>query len=576
MTNEEIIIQRLNVLTTFMNNVRTLSKKIFQLPPSTDGVKWIATYNETSDENEKFNLTEALGSVYSLTDGLRVIGNIVRDGADFTFETGFEWVINGIGYANEEITRTINDAGTGNHRIDIAVADVNDDIYIIEGFEVPLATAVVQPPTPPNTIFICSFIITESVVGDNSNPIIYGQNNIPLKINILSTDLVTNDIDGFVNYVNDLNPPLIVLETNSLVIYYLTDTDEVYQFVGIGKGTYGLGQTQIAPENVLKLTFSGGGSQDLQQTLENGGTFTSGNKSITITESGITLFDAGTLSQMDFGLGYAPDNQMYLIYTPNFGGQTELLFPKTESTENVAYQSYVDTGLSDKVDKVAGKQLSTEDYTTAEKSKLSGIASGATANDTDANLLNRANHTGSQAISTITNLQNELDSKDIKHTELNLLNDYSLSSITTAQKLFNVGTSGNGAFSLDANSLYEFEMFVYLDNLSTTSSNFSFQILGTATYSNILLKTEAVKQAFLTAGIFNGIITATTSYQLVTNSTASTGFIKITGSFRTSSAGTFIPSILLSVANAANVKKGSYAKIKKIGADTFTATSGIS
>ena len=274
MTNEEIIIQRLNVLTTFMNNVRTLSKKIFQLPPSTDGVKWIATYNETSDENEKFNLTEALGSVYSLTDGLRVIGNIVRDGADFTFETGFEWVINGIGYANEEITRTINDAGTGNHRIDIAVADVNDNIYIIEGFEVPLATAVVQPPTPPNTIFICSFIITESVVGDNSNPIIYGQNNIPLKINILSTDLVTNDIDGFVNYVNDLNPPLIVLETNSLVIYYLTDTDEVYQFVGIGKGTYGLGQTQIAPENVLKLTFSSGGSQTLQQTTVLGNTST--------------------------------------------------------------------------------------------------------------------------------------------------------------------------------------------------------------------------------------------------------------------------------------------------------------
>ena len=176
-----------------------------------------------------------------------------------------------------------------------------------------------------------------------------------------------------------------------------------------------------------------------------------------------------------------------------------------------------------------------------------------------------------------TEVDDLLDAKDIKHTELNLLNDYALSSITTAQKLFNVGTSGNGAFDVDANSLYEFEMFVYLDNLSTTSSNFSFQILGTATYSNILLKTEAIKQTFITgSNVFNGIITATTSYQLVTNSTASTGFIKITGSFRTSSAGTFIPSILLSVANAANVKKGSYAKIKKIGADTFTATSGIS
>ena len=48
-----------------------------------------------------------------------------------------------------------------------------------------------------------------------------------------------------------------------------------------------------------------------------------------------------------------------------------------------------------------GKGLSTEDYTTAEKSKLAGIASGATANQTDAYLLDRTNHTGTQAPSTI-------------------------------------------------------------------------------------------------------------------------------------------------------------------------------
>ena len=557
-----------------MNNVRTLSKKIFELPPSTAGNKLVAVYNETSLQTEKFNLTEALDGMYSLTNGITAIGNITRDGADFTFEVGFEWKINGIEYSNAEITRTINDAGTGNHRIDIAVCDTNNDIYIIEGFEVPLSTAVVQPPTPPNTLFICYFLITESVIGDNSTPGITGQNNIPLKIEIASTDLSTNDVAGFVDYINALNPALTVLETNSLVQYYLTDTQEIYQFVGIGKGTYGLGQTQIAPENVI-ITFSGG-SQDLQQTLENGATFTANGKTLTIYSDVISIFDNNTLSELEIGMNDSPDYPIFIIYTPTVGGQTELLFPKTESTENVAYQSYVDTGLSNKVDKVTGKQLSTEDYTTAEKSKLSGIASGATANDTDANLKNRANHIGSQAISTITGLQTELDGKDIKNTELNLLNDYTLSSITTAQKLFNVGTSGNGAFSLDANSLYEFEMFVYLDNLSTTSSNFSFQILGTATYSNILLKTEAIKQAFITGSIFNGIITATTSYQLVTNSTASTGFIRITGSFRTSSAGTFIPSILLSVANAANVKKGSYAKIKNIGSDTFTATSGIS
>lgn len=49
--------------------------------------------------------------------------------------------------------------------------------------------------------------------------------------------------------------------------------------------------------------------------------------------------------------------------------------------------------------------------TTAERSKLAGVATGATANDTDANLKNRANHTGEQAISTITGLQTALNGK---------------------------------------------------------------------------------------------------------------------------------------------------------------------
>ena len=40
-------------------------------------------------------------------------------------------------------------------------------------------------------------------------------------------------------------------------------------------------------------------------------------------------------------------------------------------------------------------------YTNTEKTKLAGISAGATANDTDANLKNRANHTGTQTASTI-------------------------------------------------------------------------------------------------------------------------------------------------------------------------------
>lgn len=47
-------------------------------------------------------------------------------------------------------------------------------------------------------------------------------------------------------------------------------------------------------------------------------------------------------------------------------------------------------------------------YTATEKTKLSGIATGATANDTDANLKARANHTGTQTASTISDFDTEV------------------------------------------------------------------------------------------------------------------------------------------------------------------------
>lgn len=69
------------------------------------------------------------------------------------------------------------------------------------------------------------------------------------------------------------------------------------------------------------------------------------------------------------------------------------------------------TALNLKVDTVAGKGLSTEDYSTAEMTKLAGVDTGATANATDADLRDRSTHTGAQAISTVTGLQSALDAK---------------------------------------------------------------------------------------------------------------------------------------------------------------------
>lgn len=74
----------------------------------------------------------------------------------------------------------------------------------------------------------------------------------------------------------------------------------------------------------------------------------------------------------------------------------------------------IKTLFNNKVDKEAGKGLSSQDFTYTEKLKLASVTSGATPNSSDAVLLNRANHTGTQPIASITGLQTVLDDKEPK------------------------------------------------------------------------------------------------------------------------------------------------------------------
>lgn len=73
------------------------------------------------------------------------------------------------------------------------------------------------------------------------------------------------------------------------------------------------------------------------------------------------------------------------------------------------------TGLQTALDGKASTDVATTSVSglmsAADKVKLNGIAAGATVNSSDATLLNRANHTGSQDISTVTGLQTALDNK---------------------------------------------------------------------------------------------------------------------------------------------------------------------
>ncbi|MFG0786141.1 hypothetical protein [Delftia tsuruhatensis] len=67
--------------------------------------------------------------------------------------------------------------------------------------------------------------------------------------------------------------------------------------------------------------------------------------------------------------------------------------------------------LQGKVDKVPGKGLSANDFSDEAAAKLSGVATGATKNATDAQLRDRSTHTGEQAIASITGLQTALNAK---------------------------------------------------------------------------------------------------------------------------------------------------------------------
>jgi len=80
-------------------------------------------------------------------------------------------------------------------------------------------------------------------------------------------------------------------------------------------------------------------------------------------------------------------------------------------TGTLSSQTDLQTALNGKQPLTTVLTDTTAAFTTAQETKLSGIEDGATANQTDSFLLDRDNHTGTQAIDTIAGLQTALDGK---------------------------------------------------------------------------------------------------------------------------------------------------------------------
>lgn len=114
--------------------------------------------------------------------------------------------------------------------------------------------------------------------------------------------------------------------------------------------------------------------------------------SLAALQAGVTDPEAGDYADVDI----VGDDVVRYIWDATdsiWVAQRGEVAPITASQVKLLYESNPDTNA----------------FTDADESKLEGIEAGATANSTDAYLLDRANHTGTQAISTVAGLQGELD-----------------------------------------------------------------------------------------------------------------------------------------------------------------------
>jgi hypothetical protein len=137
---------------------------------------------------------------------------------------------------------------------------------------------------------------------------------------------------------------------------------------------------------------------------------------------------------------------------------------------------------------------------------------------------------------------------------------YTLTSSTSAQKLFNVPSTGG--FNVDA-GVYEFEIEFELSAMSGTSGTFGFLFGGTATVGSINYWASAQKSATAaTLATWPSKTTkVATNTALEAASTTTTGAAMIRGRILIKTPGTLIPQVQLSVAAAAVVAANSWCKL---------------
>lgn len=144
-------------------------------------------------------------------------------------------------------------------------------------------------------------------------------------------------------------------------------------------------------------------------------------------------------------------------------------------TTKAPSEDAVFNALFTKVDKVGSKVLSTEDYSTSDKTKLATVSTGATANFSDTTLLARINHTGTQLASTISDFSTAADARVV----VGITGKFNTPSGSTSQYLRGDGSTATLPTIPSITGLRKAETF-----LGTTDGSGNYTITFANTYAS--------------------------------------------------------------------------------------------
>lgn len=169
----------------------------------------------------------------------------------------------------------------------------------------------------------------------------------------------------------------------------------------------------------------------------------------------------------------------------------------------------IDTTLFNKVDKVVGKQLSTEDYTTTEKSKLSGIASGAEVNQ---NAFTNIEVTGQPTVSSAskTGTFKLVQGSNVTLTTNNTTKEVTISATGTLSGSVNasdviVTDSGNYFSGTQVESVLQ-EIGLTLSTLSSDASDVTFTPYGNIVATDVQNAIEELDDEKATYTVYTATI----------------------------------------------------------------------